>query len=171
MNKEIRCENYPFCLVLLSNLLAFSIYGLGIYILSGFGIILPIIYLLFIFWIEFRLINKSCVDCYYYGKLCFSGRGLLCSLVLRKGNPERFLTKKISFKDLIPDFLVALGPFFAGIILLFFKFSIPLLIAVISIFIVGFFGNAILRGNFACKFCKQKGLGCPAEQFFNKNNT
>jgi hypothetical protein len=29
-------------------------------------------------------------------------------------------------------------------------------------------GNAMLRGSLACKYCKQKELGCKAEQLFNK---
>jgi hypothetical protein len=31
-------------------------------------------------------------------------------------------------------------------------------------------GNAIVRGTLACKYCKQKLIGCRADQFFNKDN-
>ena len=29
-------------------------------------------------------------------------------------------------------------------------------------------GNAVIRGSFACKYGKQRLVGCPAEQLFNK---
>jgi hypothetical protein len=28
-------------------------------------------------------------------------------------------------------------------------------------------GNAIIRGSFACKYCRQREIGCPAEKLFS----
>ena len=161
-------ENYPFWFVFLANALAFSIYGIGAYIFYGFGILAAFAYLLYCLIIELRLLKKSCIDCYYYGKTCFSGRGRICALIHKKGDPARFLKTQIKFKDLIPDMLVGLAPVLAGIILLILAFSWPLLGLTIFLFILSFFGNALLRGSLACKFCKQRELGCPAAEFFNQ---
>jgi F0F1-type ATP synthase membrane subunit c/vacuolar-type H+-ATPase subunit K len=29
-------------------------------------------------------------------------------------------------------------------------------------------GNGYIRGNLTCKYCKQREIGCPAEQLFSK---
>jgi hypothetical protein len=37
------------------------------------------------------------------------------------------------------------------------------------VLIVLFFGgSAFIRGTLACKYCKQKDIGCPAYDIFNK---
>jgi hypothetical protein len=35
-------------------------------------------------------------------------------------------------------------------------------------FLLTFIGNGLVRGSLACKYCKQREIGCPAEQLFNK---
>ena len=161
-------ENYPVWFVLLSNLLTLPIYFLGAYIIYGFGWIYMILYLLYCLALEIRLLKMSCVDCYYYGKLCFSGRGLICSLFFKKDDPKRFGCKEISWKHLIFDFLVPLIPIFAGIALSLIDFNWPRVIAIVTLLILGFPVTGYLRGSLACKFCKQRELGCPAEQLFSQ---
>lgn len=163
-------ENYPAAFVLLTNLITFSIYALGVYILAKFGLFTLIVYLIYCLLIELRLLKKSCVDCYYYGKICFSGRGLICSLLFKKGDPKRFLCTEISLKELIPDFLVTIIPLLAGIISLIINFNWLLLIMLLILIILGFPVTGYLRGSLACKFCKQRELGCPAQDFFSKKN-
>jgi len=34
--------------------------------------------------------------------------------------------------------------------------------------VLSFGGNAFIRGSFACNYCKQKEIGCPAEKLFSK---
>ena len=41
----------------------------------------------------------------------------------------------------------------------------------IVLLLLGFFGNAIVRGKLACNYCKQKEIGFPAEQLFERKNT
>jgi hypothetical protein len=36
----------------------------------------------------------------------------------------------------------------------------------VSLVALALWGNAIVRGSFACKYCKQKELGCPAARLF-----
>jgi hypothetical protein len=164
-------ENYPLWFALLSNLLTLPIYFLGAYVIFGFGLIYMLLYLLYCLALEIRLFKMSCVDCYYYGKLCFSGRGLLCSFFFKKGDPKRFSCKEISWKHLILDFLVPLIPIIAGIALSIINFNWLRVIVIVTLLILGFPVAGYVRGNLACKFCRQRELGCPAEQLFNKNPT
>lgn len=170
---QVDChENYPMQIVGLSNLISLSIYGIGAYIVAKVLVWLLIPYLLYCLWLEFRLIRRSCINCYYYGKMCAFGKGKLCALIFKKkGNPELFIQDKITWIQLIPDFAVSLIPLIAGIVLLVTDFTWLLLILVIMLCVLAFGGNAVVRGSFACKYCKQKEIGCPAEQLFNKEKS
>ena len=162
-------ENFPFWIPLLAGLLSLSIYSLGFYIFWSLYLPFAFAYVVFCLWVEFKILKSSCVNCYYYGKTCGLGRGKLCAFVFKKGNPEKFTEKEISWKDLIWDFMVLVFPVIGGIILLIRDFSWLILILMVILVILSMAGNAILRGSLACKYCKQKELGCPAEQLFNKN--
>jgi len=158
----------PSWIVLISNLLAVSVYAIGIYIVSRFGVFIVVLYLLYIIWIEIRLLKGSCVDCYYYDKICAFGRGKLCSLFFKKGNPKKFVEKEIKKIDFVPDFLVFIIPMVFGIILLVTDFSWTILALLIILGILSFGGNAFVRGSLACKYCKQREIGCPALKVFSK---
>jgi hypothetical protein len=161
-------EQYPAVIVVISNLVSLLIYGIGAYILYRISLILVVIYVLFILFLEFRLMGRHCVDCYYYGKTCAFGKGYLSSLLFQRGRPERFNEKKITWKDIVPDFLVFLVPVLAGILLLVLQFSWTVLILIVALIVLGFFGNALVRGKLACRYCKQREIGCPAEKLFDK---
>ena len=160
------CENYPARLVAVSVLVTLAIYAVGALILSGFGPGFSIAYLLFLLWNELRVMKLSCVDCYYYGKRCAFGRGKVASLLFRKGAPARFAAKPITWVQLLPDMLVPLLPLVVGAILLVREFDwlrallLALLIAGAS------YGNYFVRSTIACRYCKQRELGCPAEKLF-----
>lgn len=161
-------ENYPLWIPFISNLVAILIYALGAYTLLGFGVIVMILYLLYCLVIEINVLRRSCVDCYYYGKFCGLGKSKCASIFFKKGDPERFAKKEISWKSMIPDFLVPIFPIAGGIILLIKNFSWTLLIVLILLIILFFGGNAVIRGSLLCKHCKQRELGCPAERLFSK---
>ena len=162
-------ENYPVWFVFLSNLVTLPIYFLGAYIIFGFGWLSVTLYLVYCLGLEIRLFKMSCVDCYYYGKLCFSGRGKIAALFFKKGDPKRFICKEITWKHLIFDFLVPIIPLGAGIALSITDFSWLRLGLMLALIILGFPVAGYLRGALACKFCKQREIGCPAQDFFNKN--
>lgn len=161
-------ENYPLSFVFIANLFQTLIYLNGASIIIYLGIIWLVIYLLFVIFLEFKLLKNSCINCYYYGKICFSGKGKLSSLFFKKGSTGKFNSKQMKFVDVLPDFLVSVIPMITGIVLLIIHFEWLLLILVIILFLLTFIGNGLIRGSLACKFCKQKNTGCPAEQFFNK---
>ena len=108
------------------------------------------------------------MNCYYYGKVCAFGKGKLCALLFKQGNPQNFAADTITWSQLIPDFLVSLIPIAVGIFILVTDFSILCLVLLIILIALSFGGNAIVRGNFACKYCKQRESGCPAEKLFSK---
>ena len=169
MNQPQTYENYPCWIIIASNFVSIVIYLLGAIIISQIGLICLGLYFLYILWFEIRLMKHSCVNCYYYGKYCAFGKGKLSSYFFKKGNPQSFLNRKITWKDIVPDFLISLIPVIAGIILLILDFSWILLILIVILFILTSAGNGFIRSSLACKYCQQKKIGCPAEQLFNKN--
>ncbi len=128
------------------------------------------LYLLYCLGNEVHVMKMSCVDCYYYDKWCAFGRGKAAALFFRRGDPRRFLTKSISWKELTPDMLVVIFPLVGGIALLIRDFSWRTVIALAFLLMFSFGGNYLIRSRVACACCKQRELGCPAEQFFGKRN-
>jgi hypothetical protein len=168
MNKIKTYENFPFWMVAISNILPLLIYIIGAYILYRSWVGFFVLYIIYCFWFETRVLRKSCRNCYYYGKICCFGKGKLCSLLFKKGNSKDFCKKEISWIDILPDFLVSIIPFIAGVILLIKNFNWIILLLMVIIIILSFGGSAFIRGNFACRYCKQREIGCPAEKLFNK---
>lgn len=169
MKKETYFENYPFWIIIISNLVTILIYLIGAIIIYQIGLIWLILFLIIIAILEFRLIKGHCTDCYYYGKTCAFGKGKICSIFFKKGDSKNFCKMQITWKDIMPDFMVSLIPAIIGIVLLIKEFSWFLLSLVIILFILSFAGNGFVRGNLACKYCKQKKIGCPAQKLFEKS--
>jgi hypothetical protein len=47
-----------------------------------------------------------------------------------------------------------------------FTWLVVVMLAILVVLSLG--GNAVVRGSFACKYCKQRQIGCPAEKLFGK---
>lgn len=163
-------ENFPLWIIACANTVSVLIYAGGLLILFQLGIIVPLIYFLFCISFEIRLLRRSCVNCYYYGKLCGFGKGRMCSLIFSKGDPKNFVEHPFSWKELLPDMLIVFIPIIGGIIALVINFHWLVLAALIVMICLSFFGNAYIRGSFSCKYCRQKEIGCPAAEFFNQMN-
>lgn len=161
-------EHYPVLTVILSNLVSFIIYAIGAYIIFQFCPLWMAFYLIYILILEIRLLKESCVNCYYHGKYCAFGKGKLSALLFKKGTTETFLKKEVTWLALLPDLLVSLVPLLLGIALLLIDFSWLALSLMITLVILTTVGNGFVRSNLACKFCRQRTIGCPAEQLFNK---
>jgi hypothetical protein len=160
-------ENYPVRIVILSSLVSFLIYLMGIIVIFRIGWIYTIFYLSFIFALELRLIKNHCTACYYWGKTCGFAKGRISSLFFKKRDNSDFCSNKFAWKDMIPDLLITLIPLIAGIVLLIIKFEPFLLFALILLIALTTAGNQYIRGSLTCKFCKQREIGCPAEKLFN----
>lgn len=160
-------NKYPIRIVFFSNLLSILIYTAGIIILQEFGWLYVGLFVVYLIILEIRLLRFHCPNCYYYGRVCAFGKGILSSKLFKKGNPELFACETFGFKDLIPDLLVFIIPLATGIILLILDFKWHIFITVLLLIFLNFVGNAYIRGQIACKNCTQRELGCPAEAFFN----
>ena len=161
-------DNYPLGFVIGANVLQLAIYIIGASLVYLLGLVWFFLYLIYILILEIRLLKMSCIHCYYYGKRCAFGKGKLCSIFFKKGHPEKFIKKQISWMEIIPDFLVSIIPLIIGIGLLITKFNWFVLLLVILLLLLAFPLNGFLRGSLACKYCKQREIGCPVEQLFNK---
>jgi hypothetical protein len=170
MNKTLTYEKFPSWIVIITNLFSVSTYFLGVFIVLRLGWIAVTLYLAFILFLEYRLLSKHCVNCYYWGKVCGFGKGRISFWFFKKGDVSKFCAKEMTWKDMIPDLLVSLVPFIIGIVYLIISFDIILLIAVLLLVVLSTAGNGFIRGSLTCKYCKQKELGCPAESLFNKEN-
>jgi hypothetical protein len=159
-------EKYPLQIIILSNLLSILIYAAGIVIMQSIGWLYAGLYIALITIIEIRLLKFHCPNCYYYGKACAFGKGVISKLFFQKGNPEKFSCKPVQFKDLIPDLLIFAIPSITAIVLLILKFQWYILIAFLMLLLLNSMGNAYIRGQIACKNCIQKELGCPAAEYF-----
>jgi len=161
-------ENYPCWGILISNLLEVIIYFIGAFILYQLGLIWMFFYLIYILILQIMVLKKSCVNCYYYGKYCAFGKGKLASLFFKKGS-KNFCQRKVTWKDIIPDFLVSIIPIIVGIVILIINFSWLILGLIMLLILFSFTGTGLVRGKIACKYCKQREIGCPASELFNKN--
>ncbi|MBV1728849.1 MAG: hypothetical protein KUA33_01135 [Methanobacterium sp.] len=69
---------------------------------------------------------------------------------------------------MIPDMMVFIFPVLGGIISLMYNFSWIILFLIAALLILSFAGNALVRGFLTCGKCKQRELGCPAEELFRE---
>jgi len=159
-------ERYPVGTVLASNAVAWAIYAIGTYLMARHGVGPALIYAVSCLWVEFRVLTKSCRNCWYYGRRCGFGKGKLCALLFPKGDPADFLRTDITWWDVVPDFAVGLLPVAAGTVLLVRGFSWALLGLVLLLLLLTTAGNGFVRGVLVCRHCRQRELGCPAQKLF-----
>ncbi len=170
MTTRFKCyTQYPLWIVILCNFVSIAMYIIGGYIIYQLGYIWLATYLFYILLLIIRLMKRSCTNCYYYGKFCAFGMGKLSAVFFKKGNAKRFAQKQITWKDILPDFMVSIIPIMVGIALLIINFNLLILSLVILLAILTSAGNGFIRGSLACKYCKQREIGCPAEKLFKKD--
>jgi hypothetical protein len=161
-------ENFPWPVVAVCNAVGWCIYGLGLYLMARLGLVYGLIYGLYCVWMELRLLRGSCRRCYYYGKRCGFGRGILCSWFFARQPAEGLAGKQVTWRDLAPDFLVSLFPLAAGIAWLIGDFSWLALALVVLLVFLSSAGTGFVRERLACLHCKQREIGCPAQKLFAK---
>lgn len=95
--------------------------------------------------------------------------GKVAARFFKKGNEREFLNPKNLMISSLFDAFLTLPPIFGAIVLLvinFYWITVILLVLFVGSMIIV---NAVMRGKFGCKHCKQGGIGCPAYQKFVKN--
>jgi hypothetical protein len=161
-------DSFPAGIALAGVSVSVAIYVLGAYILSGLGVLACVLYLGYCGFVELSVLRGSCIHCYYYGKVCGLGRGKLCALIFPRGDPQTFIQRKVSFRDILPDLLVPVIPLAGGMLLLVRDFMRVVLLAMLAVLLLGSAGTAIVRGSLACRHCAQRVLGCPAQELFSR---
>ncbi|MBN2517305.1 MAG: hypothetical protein JXB14_00510 [Candidatus Altiarchaeota archaeon] len=160
-------ESYPATGVILINLFNAIIALLGALILLPYGVHVSLLYLVYVLYLEFQIMWGGCVNCFYYGKMCFCGKGVCAAKLFKKGDAKKFSQKQITWLTLLPTFMIVILPIVCGAILLAIEFDWILLAAIVAIGILGFPAQGITHG-WGCGHCKQRELGCPAEKLFQK---
>jgi hypothetical protein len=155
-------------MVVTCNAVGLAIYAIGLYLMARLGAVWGVLYAAYCVWVEWRVLSASCRCCYYFGKRCGFGKGLVCSWFLSQRTDQSLCTKRISWRDIVPDFMVSLIPFGVGIAVLIRSFSWSVLLPVVALVFLASVGTGLVRGQLACKYCKQRELGCPAEQLFSR---
>jgi hypothetical protein len=154
-------------MVVLCNLPSWSIYAIGAYVLARLWIWLLAPYLLYVLWLEVRLLRDACVDCVYYGTTCALGKGGLCALAFERGDPHRFADRQISWWEMLPDLLVSILPLMGGIVLLVLDgWDWLIAVLLVVLLVLASAGTGFVRGSLACKHCRQREIGCPAYDLF-----
>lgn len=161
-------ENYPWWMVAVCNAVGLGICAIGLYLTFRLGTVYGVLYAAYCVWMEWRLLFGSCRRCYYFGKRCGFGKGRVCSWFFVKDTERGLGAKSISWRDVVPDFLVSLIPLGVGIVLLVRGFSWVVVVLLVVLAALGSVGTGFVRGELACKYCRQRELGCPAEQLFKK---
>jgi len=167
MERSRTYDRYPIWIVLVCTLVSWMIYAVGGYVLARVWIWLVVPYLVYSLWLELRLLRVACADCGYYGRLCAFGKGKLCALALKRGDTRRFSARDISWAHMIPDLLVSLIPLLFGtgfLVLTGWDWLIGGLLFLLVILASGVTGA--VRGSLACRYCRQRELGCPAYALF-----
>jgi len=164
-------DRYPAWAVAVCTAVSVTTYVIGAYLMYRAWPPLAMAYLAFVLFLEIRLLRGHCVDCAYYGKVCAFGKGVVSAWFFPRGDPARFCQRKISWIDILPDFLVTLVPMATGILLLVWQFDWLILTLVVILFLLGFAGTGLVRTRIACRYCRQRELGCPAEQIFGKSRS
>jgi hypothetical protein len=160
-------DSFPWWMVVTCNATGLAIYAIGLYVMAGLGSVWGLLYLAYCVWMEGRLLWGSCRHCYFFGKRCGFGKGRLCAGFFTRGAERSPGARTISWRDVVPDFMVWLIPLGGGIALLIRDFWWLVLLLIVALVFLGSVGTAFVRGQLACKYCKQRELGCPAEQLFS----
>lgn len=171
MEERRTFESFPISIVALTNAITLSTYALGAYVLAGFGVVAAVLYALYCFGVELMVLTRSCVNCAYYGKRCGLGRGRLCSTLFEKGDARKFTEREVSWVDMLPDFLVVILPIVGGVVLSIRDFSWLRVAALALLIVLSLAGNAVSRGLLACRYCKQREIGCPAASMFGVDSS
>jgi hypothetical protein len=153
-------DEHPWSFIGLSNFLILLMMALGTYACYLFHPWAAMVYLLWSLIMCYVVLRKLvCANCYYYGKRCDFGWGLISAKLFKKGNIEEF-------NDALPVVLTTYSiMMFLPLILLgytmtyesFPNFLKLILIIIILIMIISFMGPTRKKGCFHCKmriYCK-----------------
>lgn len=154
-------EYYSRKIICMNLLLTFLSYFIGTLVIYSFNSIAGIFYIILCILTIFLSLKLRCSYCFYYGKRCGFGFGILSKIFFSQGESKEFNNSKNVIPVLIFSMLTSIIPVIVGIVLLIVNFSVFHLIYFILYIIVAFLPNFFTRSK-VCEHCEQCKLGCPA---------
>ncbi len=150
----------------LHNLPTFSTYILGAIIMLFLGWALFIIYILYTIFSTLWFMKFICAYCPHYDSpKCPSGYSEFASKLFKKGESRKFNSMfKKHIGVVFPSWIL---PVLAGIYMLFFEFSITILVLFIAFIIMGFIMLPFITKRYGCEECDLK-ESCPRMAGFKK---
>lgn len=161
-------RGFPLGTIIITNLITLAVYGAGAYLFFQFGLFWGTMFLLYLLYMEASTFREGCRYCFYYGKRCAFGRGVIASWFIKRGDPKKFCERELTIKDFIPHMFIAFLPIIPGTLILLSGFSWLVLGLMALPIIVNFAGNPVIYGRLACPHCNQGSICCPACEYFMK---
>jgi hypothetical protein len=154
-------ECYPLRFIAVSLGIALLSYAIGAAIYYSLEPVLALGYLLLcLLSINAGLVYR-CRFCYYYGKRCPSGLGVLSKMLFKKADPRGFAKPGNLIPSAVMDFGIMLLAVLGGVVLCVVKFS-PLAVALLAAYILVAVVLSFTVKKVFCTHCEQGKLGCPA---------
>ncbi|MEW5800868.1 MAG: hypothetical protein AB1847_02075 [bacterium] len=151
-------ENYPFYIPFLRNLFNLGLLTIGIWTLGGIHPWLAILYGLYCLAAATLIMpGLRCTRCFYHGRRCSTGFGLVAGLIYRKDTRHTFTDGIWHNVFLLPIGLFPLGGALWRI--LFWKDSLSLWLGFGLILTLA--GLLTEHANLGCRHCREL-AGCPA---------
>jgi hypothetical protein len=135
---------------------------LGAIILFRLAKLLPVVYFAFLFWMEYKILKYSCVQCYYCGKTCGMGKDRLAHWLFGKGRLSEAERRMTTWRDWVMEVMAFVIPMAAGIVQLVRHFTWPMEILVLSFATLFAASNLFLYGGIVCRhrsrrYCRAAG--------------
>ncbi len=162
-------ELYSRKIICMNLIFIFLSYFIGSLVIFSFNLIAGIFYVILCILTVFLSLKLRCSYCFYYGKKCGFGLGILSKIFFSQGESKEFNNSKNVILVLIFSMCVSIIPVILGIVLLIDNFSVLHLIYFILYILVAFLPNFFIRSK-VCKDCEQGKLGCPAYDKISKQS-
>ncbi|MCK5743685.1 MAG: hypothetical protein KAH30_03030 [Caldisericia bacterium] len=153
-------DKYPISSVVISNLLMLIWIEIGAFAIYMFHPVGGIVYtFLAVFMVYIFLRWAVCRHCYYYGRRCATGWGLISSTLFSKGDESKFTAKITQASIAVTYLLILIPPIVILIVLMVKSFVMIYLYTLIVFLVAGFLSSFVFRAR-SCAKCKLR-ISCP----------
>lgn len=165
-----KLESYPIKIVCVSASLTIISYLAGAFLVYFFFPPLSVVYLLLAALTLVVSMKLRCTHCYYFGKYCNFGLGMLAKYFFNRGEPGEFRDPKKVGITAILSFGTMLIPVFIGLLMFVTDMNLSNLGLLFGYILIGIAPNFLVRGSF-CDKCMQGELGCPSYEQMMKSRS
>jgi hypothetical protein len=155
-------DAYPKKIVLASVIQTFVSYALGAAILYLVG---PIYSLGFIFLVGVSMVMSPifrCRYCYYHGKRCNFGLGIVAGIISERGPGDKFRQPRYVYPTAAVGLAVMILPLATLAYLLVTDFTLAIVVTAVLYILTALAPGFYLRPRVFCYHCIQGRMGCPA---------